>query len=361
MNFFLQPDSRPLFYQFIAELKESCSQAVPTPTHHFLKDLAKEGRLSRWYTQNIDCLEEQLGLNCWSTAAGGVTSISQNTVVSLHGTLSQVSCTLCKVSANFTKEHMNHFKSGKEVPCKSCAEASELRLSLGRRKLRSGFLRPDIVLYNEPHPYGETIADFVCADMAKQPNLLLVMGTSLKIAGLKKMIKDFAKGMKSRVGGENNLIIYVNKTPCSRAEWQNVFDFELIGECDEWITFLSEEYEKIKRFPKSPVKPTISQFIPSSPLRSPPPPIQPKYKKKKSVSASAPTARITASPSNLPEIPLSPIRDTTRRIDEFFTPIKSILSGRASSGKDSAKLDKIVPVPVPPTRRVKKKTSELAM
>lgn len=374
MNFFLQPDSRPLFYQFIAELKESCSKAEPTPTHHFLKDLAKEGKLSRWYTQNIDCLEERLGLNCWSTAIGGCTSISQSTVVSLHGTLSQVSCTLCKVSTGFTDDHMGHFKSGKEFPCKSCTEASELRLSLGRRKLRSGFLRPDIVLYNEPHPHGETIADFVSADMAKQPNLLLVMGTSLKIAGLKKMIKDFAKGMKSRVGGENNLIIYINKTPCSRAEWQNVFDYELIGECDEWIKFLGEEFQKIKRFPKSTtVKVSISQFIPSSPIRTnnnsnnssttSSPVQQPRIKKKKPVIVTdSKTVAISSSVSvsSLPEIPVTPLHH--RRIDEFFTPVKNSGLSSRLSGKDSNKSEKlVVAAPTTTTNRRVKKTSGLAM
>lgn len=380
MNFFLQPDSRPLFYQFIAELKESCSQAEPTITHHFLKDLANEGKLTRWYTQNIDCLEARLGLNCW-TAATGCTQISQSIVVSLHGTLNQVTCTLCKVTANFTEDYLSIFKSGKELPCKSCSEVSELRASLGKRKLRSGYLRPDIVLYNEPHPHGETIADFVRADMAKQPNLLLVMGTSLKIAGLKKMIKDFAKNMKSRVGGENNLIVYVNKTPCSRAEWQNVFDYELIGECDQWIKFLGDEFDKIKRFPKSI---NTRVLIPSSPIKhySTVSPIisSPKPKKKKSLQISTPirteSSLVSSKESEIFEqsivapiktivpIPSSPIH-ATRRIDEFFTPVKgnTVFSSRLNN-KDK-KIDNVSGDPlstlVPKATRKVKKTSGLAM
>lgn len=383
VNFFLQPDSRPLFYQFIAELKESCSQAEPTPTHHFLKDLAKEGRLTRWYTQNIDCLEERLGLNCWTTATECAAS---STVVSLHGTLSQVTCTLCKVTTSFTDEHLDLFKSGKELPCKSCSEVSELRESLGKRKLRSGYLRPDIVLYNEPHPHGETIADFVSADMAKQPNLLIVMGTSLKIAGLKKMIKDFAKNMKSRVGGENNLIVYVNKTPCSRAEWQNVFDYELIGECDQWVKFLGDEFAKIKRFPKS-TAPRV--LIPSSPIKLSTPAntatsatvSSPKQKKKKSIPISAqqsmPKAPIVvdSKAAEISEISITPVPTATssplrpsRRIDEFFTPVKGSTAFSSRLANKAKKIDSIAPEPatsdlVPKTtttRRVKK-SSGLAM
>ena len=34
------------------------------------------------------------------------------------------------------------------------------------------------------------------------------------------MIRDFAKNAEKSRWRKNNLIVYVNKTPCSRAEWQ---------------------------------------------------------------------------------------------------------------------------------------------
>lgn len=368
VNFFLQPDSRPLFYQFIAELKESCAKAEPTATHHFLKNLAQEGKLSRWYTQNIDCLEERLGLDCWTTSTTTTTTstskaTSVNTVVSLHGTLSQVSCTLCKVTTEFIEEYMEHFKTGKELPCKACAEVAELRESTGRRKLRSGFLRPDIVLYNEPHPHGETIADFVRTDISKQPTLLLIMGTSLKISGLKKMIKDFAKSMKSRPGGENSLVVYVNKTACSRAEWQGVFDYELIGECDQWINFLQEEHQLkktksvnasvsvndvkadvvVKANTANPADTAIPKAQPN--IRAVPAvtvssPVQPRQKKKKPAATLLDLSSSTSSSSSpLPTTPTAPTK--TRRIDDFFTPVKSGTSfpARLGAGKDPKDLE----------------------
>lgn len=395
INFFLQSDTRPLFYQFIAELKESCAKAEPTPTHHYLRDLAKEGRLTRWYTQNIDCLEERLGLNCWNSPSSSSHHISQSTVVSLHGTLSQVSCTLCKVSVSFTEEHLINFKTGQELPCKSCTEAATLRESLGRRKLRSGFLRPDIVLYNEPHPHGETIADFVSSDISKQPNLLIIMGTSLKIAGLKKMIKDFAKSMKSRVGGEKNLIVYVNKTPCSRAEWQGIFDYELIGECDQWINFLGDEYRKVKRFPGKTERPVdYSKLIPSSPIKfsqsSSQPSSSPLHKKPKkpeilvldkkeavAVKPAIPTtttntkssAIITSSKKSVKTAvsvssTISPSKPS-QRIDQFFTPVKSAFTPRLNGKKDktSNSTEKNQSEENKPARRIIKnnRTSGLAM
>lgn len=346
----LNPESRKLFFQFIAELKEACLRAKPTATHNFLKRLAKEGKLARWYTQNIDCIELQLELLCWNTLTSNNKKQTQSTVIPLHGTLSQVCCTLCKVTTEFTEELIEKFKIGDEIACPACTNATETRNALGRRKLRCGYLRPDIVLYNEHHSHGCTIADFITADINKQTNLILVMGTSLKVGGLKSMLKDFAKVVKSRSGGENTLIVLVNKTPCSRGEWQNIFDYELIGDCDEWITFLKGEFQRIKSFPKPKVN--RAQFIPSSPLRheskspAPPSPVQPRQKKK------------SVKLSEISEVAVTPVRPVSTRIDEFFSPVKvsSAISGRFN-GKD-----KTEPVIVEPPKIIRtRKSSGLAI
>lgn len=356
----LNPESRKLFFQFIAELKESCIKAKPTLTHKFLGRLAKEGKLVRWYTQNIDCLELELELMCWNTLTSNTKKQSQSTVVPLHGTLSQVCCTLCKVTIEFTESLLEKFKIGDEIACPACTAATETRHALGRRKLRCGYLRPDIVLYNEHHAHGGTIADFVTTDINKQTNLILVMGTSLKIGGLKSMLKDFAKVLKSRTGGENTLIVLVNKTPCSRAEWQGIFDYELLGDCDSWVTFLEQEFQRIKKIPKAKVN---RQLIPSSPLRHESPKSSststvtssPLPKKKRSV--------VNAKVSEISEVVVSPVRPASiaTRIDEFFSPVKviSAITGRFN-GKD--KKEPVIVEPPPPPQRTSRgrKTSGLA-
>ena len=355
----LNPDSRKLFFQFIAELKESCTRAKPTATHKFLGRLAKEGKLVRWYTQNIDCIELELELMCWNTLTSNTKKQSQSTVIPLHGTLSQVCCTLCKVTMEFTEILLEKFKIGDEIACPACTNATETRHALGRRKLRCGFLRPDIVLYNEHHAHGGTIADFITADINKQTNLILVMGTSLKVGGLKSMLKDFAKVLKSRTGGENTLIVLVNKTPCSRAEWQGIFDYELIGDCDSWVTFLDEEFQRINKFLKTKVDRT--QLIPSSPLRHESPkssaavpssPLQPKPKKKRSVASTK--------LSEISEVSVSPVRPTSTatRIDEFFSPVKVI---SAISGRFNGKDKKEPVIAEPPERPNRTRKSRLAI
>ncbi|CAG8848951.1 5201_t:CDS:2, partial [Gigaspora margarita] len=51
------------FYSFIGELKELTVNAEPTATHFFIKKLADMKKLKRVYTQNIDNLEELVGLH----------------------------------------------------------------------------------------------------------------------------------------------------------------------------------------------------------------------------------------------------------------------------------------------------------
>ena len=51
-----RPDA---FYRLCAELWPG--RFSPTPTHHFIRLLEKQGKLARCYTQNIDSLESAAG------------------------------------------------------------------------------------------------------------------------------------------------------------------------------------------------------------------------------------------------------------------------------------------------------------
>lgn len=53
-----------IFYEFMAELKSVVDEAQATPVHHFIRRLADCKKLMRVYTQNIDGLEAQLGMDC---------------------------------------------------------------------------------------------------------------------------------------------------------------------------------------------------------------------------------------------------------------------------------------------------------
>jgi NAD-dependent histone deacetylase SIR2 len=62
-------------------------------------------------------------------------------------------------------------------------------------------MRPNIVLYNEAHPTGDIVAEYANHDMKRKPDLLLVCGTSLKVDGIKGLVKSFA-GQVRELGGE---------------------------------------------------------------------------------------------------------------------------------------------------------------
>ena len=69
------------------------------------------------------------------------------------------------------------------------------RVARSARALKVGTLRPAIVLYDEPHPLGDDIGTIQTADVARKPDMLIIMGTSLKVHGFKKLVRDFAKAV----------------------------------------------------------------------------------------------------------------------------------------------------------------------
>lgn len=257
-SFFSSPTTRPIFNRFVVELRRICSQGEPTPTHQFLAKLHQEGRLQRWYTQNIDGLERACGLITSTCPEGGKKSVP---VISLHGSLQRLVCTMCRDVVLFEDLHEETFKKGESPSCIKCTAFSAERQANGRRPVKGGIMRPDIVLYNEPHPQGDSIAEYLTVDANKRPNVLLVIGTSLKVVGLKKMIKDLARTVRKQ---PNGIVIFVNKTPAARSEWKTIFDYELLGECDLWMQLLQKHHVKTRES-----VPTSLQLLTSSPRLRP--------------------------------------------------------------------------------------------
>ena len=81
---FRSQETIELFYIFIAELKIAILKAKQSKTLDFINFIAKNKQLLRFYTQNIDCLEEmysELSLSDF--------------VIQLHGDLNTLKCVLC--------------------------------------------------------------------------------------------------------------------------------------------------------------------------------------------------------------------------------------------------------------------------
>lgn len=72
------------------------------------------------------------------------------------------------------------------------------------------------------------------------------MGTSLKVHGLKKLVKDFAKTVHSSSSSKKPCnVIFVNKTPPS-SEWSDIIDYHICGETDAWTTKVMTDWKKMK-------------------------------------------------------------------------------------------------------------------
>jgi NAD-dependent histone deacetylase SIR2 len=131
---------------------------------------------------------------------------------------------------------------------------AEARVARSARALKIGTLRPAIVLYDEPHPLGDEIGTIQLADISRKPDMLIVMGTSLKVHGLKKLVKDFAKAVHacSPTSASNRKtsplmgkVVFVNKTSPG-SEWADVIDFHVKGDTDRWVEKVLGDWKKMR-------------------------------------------------------------------------------------------------------------------
>ncbi|CAE6489535.1 unnamed protein product [Rhizoctonia solani] len=252
---FRDPMSAAVFYTFMAELKTQIDSAHPAPVHDFLAMLDDKGKLLRSYTQNIDGLEERAGLGTQDLNAAATGNAGQRTKnVQLHGDIHRVRCTLCSASYPCSPDHIAAFRTGTPPDCPECIARSDARTARSARALKCGTLRPAIVLYDEPHPLGDHIGAVQTSDLGKRPDLLIVMGTSLKVHGLRLLVKSFAKAVHSSRPSPSatsatshsflHNVIFVNRTPPPPGEWTSIIDYHIQGDTDTWVGHVLGEWKK---------------------------------------------------------------------------------------------------------------------
>ncbi|KAH8803213.1 hypothetical protein F5884DRAFT_499792 [Xylogone sp. PMI_703] len=249
-----------IFYMFISTLREKIKNDVKTTTdtHKFIKALRDSGRLVRNYTQNIDALEAREGL-CTELArgpgnrarfsskakreprpadvTGGTTHDGGVEVVMLHGSLVRLRCSICgKLSDWDEADRQSTTSAGRAPDCPLCSEHSAKREGRGRRRVAIGRLRPDIVLYGEQHPEEQLVGSLITYDLSLGPDVLLILGTSMRVHSLKVMVREFAKAVHLR-GGK---VIFVNHTKPPESIWGEIIDYWVQWDCDAWVRDLKE-------------------------------------------------------------------------------------------------------------------------
>ncbi|KAF4634123.1 hypothetical protein G7Y89_g3976 [Cudoniella acicularis] len=259
------PFTTSIFYMFISSLRQKIQKDVKstTVTHKFIRTLRDGGRLVRNYTQNIDCLEEREGLcTQLSRGPGNRSRFHSKTqreprpeeidgdsphnggveVVLLHGSLDKLRCGICAKLADWGHpEREAATLAGQAPDCPSCTEYNASRTGRGRRGLAVGRLRPNIVLYGEEHPHANLVGPLITHDLGLGPDVMLIMGTSLKVHGLKVMVKEFAKAVHTR-GGK---VVFVNRTKPPESTWGDVIDYWVEWDCDAWVMDLKERRSDI--------------------------------------------------------------------------------------------------------------------
>ena len=211
----------------VRSLSDLAKSSQPTLFHHLLATLADEGRLLRLYTQNVDGIDTSL--------PPLATTVPLNvkgpwpTTVQLHGGLDKMVCQKC--------HHLSEFEAslfdGPIPPsCRECKERDGLRtLFEGKRSHGIGRLRPRIVLYNEYNPDEEAIGAVTRADLRSRPDAVIVVGTSLKIPGVRRIVREMCGVVRGRRDG---VAIWINNAPAPLGkEFENCWDLVVQGSSDE--------------------------------------------------------------------------------------------------------------------------------
>lgn len=155
-------------------------------------------------------------------------------VVQLHGNLRVLRCTLCQQTCEWEDRHSPRLLAGKAPTCQLCAAANQDRQDRGKRGTKIGTLRPNVVLYGEEHPSADAVGKITASDLTMNPDVLLILGTSLHVHGLKTMVREFAKAVHAKAGGKGR-VVFVNLSRPSESVWKGVLDYWVSMDCDAWV------------------------------------------------------------------------------------------------------------------------------
>ena len=210
------------FHAMIRVAANTSTAAVPTPFHLFVAELAREGRLLRLYTQNIDDLDARLG------TLATVRPLPQHApwpkTIQLHGSLSTAICATC---STLSPLEPTQFEGPSPPECCNCKEKDEALKSAGKRSRGIGRLRPRITLYNEAATDAEAIGQVMATDLCHNPDAVIVAGTSLKIPRVKRFVEELCS-VTRRNGG---LTAWVN-VAAEPARMKGTWDFVLCESSD---------------------------------------------------------------------------------------------------------------------------------
>ncbi|GKT89748.1 sir2 family protein [Colletotrichum tofieldiae] len=215
------------FHKMICDLATMVKAAKPTKFHHLLASLAAENRLLRLYSQNVDCIDTNM--------QPLKTNVPLNTkgpwpkTIQLHGSVEHMVCSKCTDIRPLKTELF----VGHEAPlCEECKTIDELRTQFEQRRSHGiGRLRPRMVLYNEFNPDEEAIGKVSSVDLKSRPDAVIVVGTSLKIPGVRRLVKELCQVTRSRRDG---FTAWINTdSEPQHNDFKDCWDLVVRGKCDD--------------------------------------------------------------------------------------------------------------------------------
>ena len=109
-------------------------------------------------------------------------------------------------------------------------QRSQARILKGKRSLKIGRLRPNVLLYGKPHPGDNKILEASKYDLGISPELVLIVSTKLAIPGARSIAANFCHAAQS-VGGASFWISKEEPASSMKA----LCDYVLIGDCDKVV------------------------------------------------------------------------------------------------------------------------------
>ncbi|KAG9523836.1 DHS-like NAD/FAD-binding domain-containing protein, partial [Aureobasidium melanogenum] len=216
------------FHQMVREMFHMTKSARPTPFHQMLATLAQQDRLLRLYSQNVDGIDTSLEPLATRIPLKKEEGKWPKTI-QLHGGLDKMVCSKCHEISDFDA---TRFEDPVPSVCTNCEELNRVRTEVaGKRSHGVGMLRPRMVLYNEHNPDDEAIGAVTREDLRKRPDAIIVVGTTLKVPGVKRIVREMCATVRDRRDG---VAIWINAGPePSGKEFEDCWDIVVRGTCDE--------------------------------------------------------------------------------------------------------------------------------
>ncbi|KAI1769376.1 SIR2-domain-containing protein [Hypoxylon sp. FL1150] len=222
-------DDPTIFYSVAKDILPD-TKGLYSPTHAFIAQLQRMGKLLTNYSQNIDNIEANAG-------------IDPEKLVQCHGSFATATCQKCGHQVQ-GDEIFADIKAGHIPRCTKCVSAQRGTGSMKRKRSynkstskrsrrrssddddddngqydlpSAGVMKPDITFF------GEELPDRFTQRLIKHDrdlvDLVVVIGTSLKVAPVSEVVPYLPPHIPQ---------IYISRTPVTHIN----FDIDLLGDCD---------------------------------------------------------------------------------------------------------------------------------